>query len=72
MFAKLLEVFKFLRAKLLVNNDAWMALLGRVIWPQLTESITANYLRKVLICSVPCSSVHRLSTEISLSCRLWT
>jgi hypothetical protein len=48
MFAKLLEVFKFLRTNLLVKNDEWMALLGRVIWPQLAESITANCLRKVL------------------------
>ncbi|KAG0590155.1 hypothetical protein KC19_1G076600 [Ceratodon purpureus] len=48
MFAKLLEVFKFLRTNLLVNNTEWMALLGRVIWPQLTESITANCLRKAV------------------------
>lgn len=49
IFAKLLQLFKFLRTNLLVDNDEWMAHLGRVIWPQLTESITRNYLSKVFI-----------------------
>jgi centromere/kinetochore protein ZW10 len=48
IFAKLLQLFKFLRTNLLVDNDEWMAHLGRVIWPQLTESITANYLSKAV------------------------
>ncbi|XP_024370884.1 centromere/kinetochore protein zw10 homolog isoform X2 [Physcomitrium patens] len=48
MFAKLLEVFKYLRTNLLVDNDGWMVLLGRVIWPELAEAITANCLRKAV------------------------
>lgn len=48
IFSKLLQLFKFLRTNLLVDNDEWMAHLGRVIWPQLTESITRNYLSKAV------------------------
>lgn len=47
IYSELLDIFKFLRTNMLVENDEWMQRFGRVIWPQFAESIIVNRLRKV-------------------------
>lgn len=73
MFAKLLEVFKYLRTNLLVDNDGWMVLLGRVIWPELAEAITANCLRKVIFVFICQNAFHQCKYyRMDILYSLWT